>query len=49
MRDFPSIPVVKAMCFQWRGSGSIPGQRTNIPHAVQCDQGWGEDRKNPNS
>ena len=32
-RDFPGGPVVKTLRFQGRGTGSIPDQETNIPHA----------------
>ena len=32
--DFPGGPVVKTLCFQCRGTGSVPGQGTEIPHAV---------------
>ena len=32
--DFPGGPVVKTLCFQCRGAGSIPGRGTKIPHAV---------------
>ena len=33
-RDFPGGPVVKTPCFQCRGTGSIPGLGTKIPHAM---------------
>ena len=32
---FPWNPVVKTLCFQFRGAGSIPGQGTEIPHVMQ--------------
>ena len=32
--DFPGGPVVKTLCFQCRGLGWIPAQRTKIPHAA---------------
>ena len=35
LKDFPGTPVVKTPCFQCRGVGSIPGQGTKIPHAMQ--------------
>lgn len=34
-RVFPGGPVVKTLCFHCRGTGSIPGQGTKIPHTVQ--------------
>ena len=37
-RDFPGSPVVKALSFQCRGQGLIPGQGANNPHAMQHDQ-----------
>lgn len=36
--DFPGDPVVNIPHFQHRGTGSIPGWRTKIPHAAQCGQ-----------
>ena len=36
--DFPGGPVVKNQCFHCRGTGSIPGQGTKVPQAVQCSQ-----------
>ena len=33
--DFPGGPVVKTLCFQCRGLGSIPGRGTEDPHTVQ--------------
>ena len=33
--DFPGSLLVKTLCFNCRGMGSIPGQRTKIPHAVR--------------
>ena len=30
----PDSPVVKILCFQCRGTSSIPGQGTKIPHAL---------------
>lgn len=30
----PWNPVVKTLCFQFRGAGSIPGQGTMIPHVM---------------
>ena len=39
-------PVVKYPCFLTaRGTGSIPNQRTKIPHAIQCSQ-KGKQNKN---
>ena len=32
--DFPGGPVVKTLSLQSQGTGSIPGQRTKIPHAM---------------
>ena len=37
-RDIPGDPAVNTPCFHWRGTGSIPGQGTKIPYAVQCKQ-----------
>ena len=34
-REFPGGPVVKTLCFRCRGTGSIPGQGTEIPQTVQ--------------
>ena len=34
--NFPDGPVVKTLCFQGRGVGSVPGQGTKIPHAIRC-------------
>ena len=36
--DFPGGPVVKTLSFQCRGTGSIPGPGTQIPHAMQHSQ-----------
>ena len=36
--DFPGGPVVKTLCFQAGGSGSIPSHRTKILHAEPCSQ-----------
>ena len=36
--NFPGGPVVKTLCFQYRGLGSIPGQGTKISHAVWYSQ-----------
>ena len=36
--DFPGGPVVKNLSFQCRGTGSIPGPGTQIPHAMQHSQ-----------
>ena len=38
IQDFPGGPVVKTPHFQGRGMGSIPGQGTKIPHAMQHGQ-----------
>ena len=35
-RDFPAGPLVKILCFNARDVGSIPGQGTKIPHALQA-------------
>ena len=35
-RDFPAGLVVLAPCFKCKGCGSIPGQGTRIPRAMQC-------------
>ena len=32
-RDFPGSPVVKALPFNAKRAGSIPGRETKIPHA----------------
>ena len=37
-RDFPGSPMVKTPQFQCWGAGSIPGQGTEILHAVWQDQ-----------
>ena len=37
-RDFPGGPVVTTPLFNAGGVGSIPGQGTKIPHAMQCGQ-----------
>ena len=34
-RDFPRDPLVKNLRSNARDTGSIPGQRTNIPHALE--------------
>ena len=34
----PGSPVVKTLCPQCRGTGSIPGQGTMILHAAKCRQ-----------
>ena len=36
--DFPCGPVAKTLCSQYRGVSLILGQRTKIPHAMQCGQ-----------
>ena len=39
--NFPGSPVVKTLhflCFTAGDTGSIPGQRTKIPHAMWCGQ-----------
>ena len=33
-RDFPGGPVIKIVCFQLSGCGSIPSWGTKIPHAT---------------
>ena len=33
-RDFPGSPVIKIVCFQLNGCGSIPSWRTKIPHTT---------------
>ena len=33
-KDFPGGPVVKNLPYNARGTGSIPGQGTKIPHAM---------------
>ena len=38
MVDFPGGPVVKTLHFNSGGMGSIPGQRTKVPHAAQYGQ-----------
>ena len=43
--DFPGGPVVKTLHLLCRGLGSIPSQRSNIPHAV----GGQEKRKEKHS
>ena len=35
IREFPSGPVVRTQCFHCCGPGSIPGQGTQIPQAMQ--------------
>ena len=37
-RDVPGSPVVKTRASNAGGAGSIPGQGTKIPHAVQLGQ-----------
>ena len=37
-RDFPGSPVVRTWRFQCHGLGLIPGQRTDIPQAMQLSQ-----------
>ena len=37
-RDFPDGPVVRIRHFTAMALGSIHGQRTKIPQAVQCGQ-----------
>lgn len=32
----PCSPEIKTTSSQGRGTGAIPGQRTNIPHDAQC-------------
>lgn len=34
LRDLPGAPMVKNLPCNIRESGSMPGQRTNIPHAT---------------
>ena len=34
--EFPGSPVVRTQHLHYGGPGSIPGQRTKIPQAVQC-------------
>ena len=36
IRDFPGSPVVKTPYSQCRGTGSMPGWETKIPHTAQC-------------
>ena len=36
--DLPDGPVVKTLCFQYRGQGSLSGQETKTPYAVQHSQ-----------
>ena len=36
--EFPDGLVVRILGFHYRGQGSIPGQGTKIPQAVQCSQ-----------
>ena len=43
-RDFPGSPVVRTWRFQCHGLGLIPGQRTDIPQAMQLSQ---KKKKNP--
>ena len=38
VQDFPGGPVVKTPSCQHRGTSSIPGQGTKIPHAAWCGQ-----------
>ena len=38
VREFPGSPVVRTLRFHCCGLGSIPGQGTKIPQAVQCSQ-----------
>ena len=38
MGDFPDGPVVKIPTFNAGGAGSISGQGTKIPHALQYSQ-----------
>ena len=33
--DFPGSPVVRTLCFPYRGTGSIPSQGTKILHTIQ--------------
>ena len=33
--DFPGDPLVKTICFQYRGLGSIPGWGTKIPDTME--------------
>ena len=37
-QEFPGGPVVGTRHFHCGGLGSIPGQGTKIPHAMQCGQ-----------
>ena len=41
-RDFPSGPVLRAPCFQCRGTGLIRGRGTKIPQAVCGGGGRGQ-------
>ena len=34
MREFPGGPVVKALHSECRGTSSVPGWRTKIPHVA---------------
>ena len=43
--EFPGGPVVRTRHFHCRGLGSIPGQGTEIPQAVQRGQ---KNQKNKN-
>ena len=38
IREFPGSLVVITPCFCCRGTGSVPGQVTKIPHAVQLSK-----------
>ena len=38
VKEFPELPVVKIQCFHSWGMGSIPGWRTEILQATQCNQ-----------
>ena len=39
IRVFLGGPGVKSLLFHYRGTGSVPGQGTKIPHALRCSQG----------
>ena len=43
--DFPGGPVVKNPTLSMRGAGSIPGQGTKIPHAMEQLSPQGQKRK----
>ena len=39
IRVFLGGPGVKSLLFHYRGTGSVPGQGTKIPHTLRCSQG----------